>query len=187
MANNNMDRLQELQGHSGKRLCQTVLHILRDANEPMSLVRQKLVANGNFSTIPKKDISQRDGWFSIRKTRSIPVTGEDHNVFRLNTELLGGTSYPLLTTALGVGAGFAGVGLLFTAATTGINMATKTQRVLVRPGDEIWHVEQIGKVRSLGSFKAVYVSAFFVVDPYRKQALTKGWLIHEDRLDLDIG
>ena len=51
---------------------------------------------------------------------------------------------------------------------------------VARLDDEIWHIEEIGKEGN----KAVYLSAFFIVDPYRKQALSKGWLIHEEREEL---
>jgi hypothetical protein len=49
--------------------------------------------------------------------------------------------------------------------------------VLARPGDEIWHIESIGKVAN----EAVYVSSYLLTDPYRRQYPTKGWLIHEER------
>jgi hypothetical protein len=32
--------------------------------------------------------------------------------------------------------------------------------------------------------KAIYVSAYFIVDPFRKQTPGKGWLIHEEREEL---
>lgn len=61
-------------------------------------------------------------------------------------------------------------------------MKKTSQRVLARSGDEIWHVEEIGKVRSGGSYKAVYISSYFIVDPFRGQSLHthsngKGWLL----------
>jgi len=69
---------------------------------------------------------------------------------------------------------------LFTLATTGLSLANTTSKVLARPGDEIWHIEEIGKEGN----KAIYLSAFSIVDPYRKQAPNKGWLIHEEREEL---
>ncbi|VAW58188.1 hypothetical protein MNBD_GAMMA11-1042, partial [hydrothermal vent metagenome] len=34
--------------------------------------------------------------------------------------------------------------------------------------------------------KAIYVSSFFIVDPHRKTARSKGWLIHEERYELTL-
>lgn len=98
--------------------------------------------------------------------------------------MLGGESYPILTTALGIASGVVsgGAGLIFTLATTGLALANTTTKVLARPNDEIWHIEEIGKIGN----KAVYVSAFFIVDPFRKQSTSKGWLIHEEREELTL-
>ncbi len=83
---------------------------------------------------------------------------------------------------LGVAAGAAsaGAGLLFTIATTGLSLANTTSKVLARTGDEIWQIETIGKDVD----KAVYVTSYFIVDPFRKQEPNKGWLIHEERFDV---
>ncbi len=101
---------------------------------------------------------------------------------KLNNELLGGESYPVLTATLDIATGVVsgGAGLLFTLATTGLTLANTTSRVLARTGDEIWHIEEIGKVGN----KATYVSAFFIVDPFRKQTPGKGWLLHEEREEI---
>ena len=96
--------------------------------------------------------------------------------------MLGGESYPILTTALSIAGSVVsgGASLLFSLATTGLSLTKTTSKVLARLDDEIWHIEEIGKEGN----KAVYLSAFFIVDPYRKQALSKGWLIHEEREEL---
>jgi len=65
-------------------------------------------------------------------------------------------------------------------ASTGLSLTQTSQRVLARSGDEIWHVEEIGKVGMI----ATYVSSYILVDPYRWQAPNKGWLIHESRDEL---
>lgn len=84
---------------------------------------------------------------------------EGNYTFSLNTALLGGQSYPILDAILGTAVGVASglAGLLFSIATTSINLQKTSQRVLARSGDEIWHVEEIGKVSSGGSYKAIYV------------------------------
>jgi hypothetical protein len=98
--------------------------------------------------------------------------------------LLGGERYPVLTAAIGIAGGAisGGAGLLFTLSTTGLALVNTAGKVLARAGDEIWHIEEIGKEGN----KAIYISAFFIVDPYRKQAPDKGWLIHEEREEISL-
>jgi len=102
----------------------------------------------------------------------------------LNHELSGGDSYPVLTTALSIAGGLVSGGgsILFSIAVTGLSLAQKASKVLARQGDEIWHIEEIGKEGN----KAIYVSSYFIVDPYRKTARSKGWLIHEERYELTL-
>ncbi len=123
----------------------------------------------------------------------LPGNMETNLLTNLNTSLLGGESYPVLTATLGTAAGIAsfGAGLIFTVAATGLSLSQTSQRVLARPGDEIWQIEEIGKVLDGGAFgsggyKAVHVLSYFLVDPYRRQAPRKGWLIHEDRNDITL-
>jgi hypothetical protein len=125
-------------------------------------------------------------WMGVRFIRERKVktfsTGSEKVINSLNKELLGGENYPILTTALGIaiGAASGGAGLLFTLATTGLSVGSTIQKVLARTGDEIWHIEEVGKSNG----KAIYVSAYFIVDPFRKQTPGKGWLIHEEREEL---
>lgn len=121
----------------------------------------------------------------------MPDNIETNSLHVLNTALLGGKSYPVLTATLGTAVGIAslGAGLFFTVATTALSLAQTSQRALARPGDQIWQIEEIGKVldNSLlgsGKYKAVHVLSYFLVDPYRNQAPRKGWLIHEERNDI---
>lgn len=130
---------------------------------------------------------------SLRKIRTLDPGQEGNFTFSLNTALLGGQSYPILDAVLGTAVGVASglAGLLFSIATTSINLQKTSQRVLARSGDEIWHVEEIGKVSSDGSYKAIYVSSYFIVDPFRGHSLHthsngKGWLIHEEREELTL-
>ncbi len=111
---------------------------------------------------------------------------EDNLTFRLNTALLGGENYPVLTAILGTAAGMVSVGggLLFAAFTTSISATQKQRRVLARGGDEIWQVEEIGKIKDGSGYKAMHINSYFLVDPYRRQAPSKGWLIHDERIEV---
>ena len=184
MSSNILSQLPELQRKSNKRLNPIVVSSIQDHAKPRALVEPVLVANGKFAVKPIKggsSLTTLNNRQSKRKVNTLTI-GNEHVSSKLNHELLGGESYPVLTAALGIAGGAisGGAGLLFTMATTGLALANTTKRVLARPGDEIWHIEEIGKVGN----KATYVSAFFIVDPFRKQAPNKGWLIHEEREEL---
>jgi hypothetical protein len=105
----------------------------------------------------------------------------------LNNALLGASDYPVLNAVLGTAVGFGtgGAGYLFTAATTAVSLSQVAAPVLARDGDEIWRVEEIGKVTSGGQPRPTYVLAYFLFDPYRGHSVgLKGWLLHEARFDL---
>ena len=102
---------------------------------------------------------------------------------------MGGKNYPVLTAILGAGAGLVsgGAALLFSAGSTALSVAQKSHKVLARAGDELWKVEEIGKVRNGTAFEVVHVSSYFLVDPYRKKPGTlHSWLIHEERKELTL-
>ena len=186
MVTNILSQLQELQRKSNNHLNPIVLSAIQDHVKPRALVETVLVANGKFTIKPVKGSSSLTTTNNRQFKRRVSTltTGNEHVISKLNQELLGGENYPVLTAALGIATGAisGGAGLLFTMATTGLALANTTKRVLARPGDEIWHIEEIGKVGN----KAMYVSAFFIVDPFRKQAPNKGWLIHEEREELPL-
>lgn len=123
-----------------------------------------------------------------RRLLTIPAGREMGFTEMLNTALLGGESYPLLTALLStVVPGGAGVSLLFSAATLAIDMSRSAQRILARPGDELWQVEEIGKAQSGGAMAVVHVGSYFLFDPYRGAAAQgKGWLMHEERHELSL-
>ncbi|HED17841.1 MAG TPA: hypothetical protein ENI64_13635 [Gammaproteobacteria bacterium] len=180
-----LNKLQELQEPSGKHLDQVAITYIHDNSLPYALVKQVQVANAKWAVVPRNgaaSLSQLNNIQSVRKVSTIPAGIDSATTNRLNMALLGGTSYPVLTAVLGVAAGLGsmGAGLLFSALTTGISLTKTSRRVLARAGDEIWHVEEIGKYKKL----ATYVSSFILVDPYRKQAPGKGWLLHESRDEL---
>jgi hypothetical protein len=106
----------------------------------------------------------------------------------LNKALSGGESFPILNAVLGTIAGVAsaGAGLLFTIGTTAVDVGKTNQNVQARVGDELWQVEVIGKTKNGGSWDVVHVGSYFLVDPFRGQTVTKGWLIHEERTVLTV-
>jgi hypothetical protein len=176
-----INQLQELQENSNKKLSQIVVGYIQDHNLPRALVEPVMIANGKWAVKPVRGASSLLQTQKRESTRRVTVfnSGNEYIAGQLNTALLGGESYPILTTALSIAGGFASTlgGILFSVATTGLSLANTSRRVLARPGDEIWHVESIGKVNN----KAIYVSSFILTDPFRRQSPCKGWLIHEER------
>lgn len=186
----NIASLQELQRESGKRLPDSVITgMTRSFTQARyQLIRSRVNPSGaGFVIEPTGGISSLpQNTQAIRRLMTLPAGSEDNFTYTLNTALQGGTSYPILTAVLGIvtGAASAGAGLLFTVASTALSVAQTSQRVLARAGDQLWQVEEIGKIRST----AVHVGSYFLVDPYRSrgQSRIKGWLIHEERTELDI-
>lgn len=186
-----LQSLQELQPHSRQRLPDS---IITGMTRSLTQARYNLIRARSNPSGPGVVIEPTNGWESLsRNTQSTrklmtlqPTTGF---MDMLNNQLLGGNSYPVLTAVLGTAAGIAsfGAGLLFTVGTTALTLSQTAQRVLARAGDELWQVEEIGKVRSGASFRPVHVGSYFLVDPFRAQSLAKGWLIHEERTELTGG
>ncbi len=186
MPSNILSQLPELQKQSNKYLNPVIMSFLHDHTKPRTLVESALVASGKFQIKPKKGapslITPKNRQSKRKVSTFLP--GSEHITDKLNKELLGGESYPVLTATLSLATGIisGGAGLIFTLATTGLALTKTTSKVLARPGDEIWHIEEIGKVNNI----AIYVSAFFIVDPYRNQTFNKGWLIHEEREEITL-
>jgi hypothetical protein len=188
--------LSELQEQSNKRLKRSTVFGIQDRKNPRVLVKHQFIHATKLATKPIKGaelLLDPKNTQSLRKIRTMDPGQEGNFTSSLNTALLGGQSYPILDAVIGatvgVASGFAG--LLFSAATTALDLQKTSQRVLARSGDEIWHVEEIGKVRNGSSYKAVYVSSYFIVDPFRGHSLHthsngKGWLIHEEREELTL-
>jgi len=193
-----LSQVQLLRQDSGKRISSSVIDGMTRSvttGTRTQLIRSRLNPNGaGFIRVPTNGPSSllnggRERQ-AIRKLMTLPTGVEGNFTHTLNTALLGGTSYPVLTAVLGTAAGVVsgGAGLLFTVATTAIDVSRTTQRVLARAGDELWQVEEIGKYRDSGWFSEggmalMHISSFFLVDPHRagSQVRSKGWLIHEER------
>ena len=188
-------KLEVVQNNSNQRLPGVAI----DSSFPtdgVQLCKPKMIANANWTYVMKNgasSLSLSQNRQYISKLTTIPTGMETNSLHILNTALLGGKSYPVLTATLGTAAGIAsfGAGLIFTVAMTGLSLAQTSQRALARAGDEIWQIEEIGKVLDdgvlgSGKYKAVHVLSYFLVDPYRRQAPRKGWLIHENRNDITL-
>lgn len=193
--------LQTLQPDSGKQISNAVITgmTLSLTRARYQLMRSRRNPSGYGTiTVPThgtQSLLQRGNTQAIRRLMTLPAGREDNFTYSLNTQLLGGEQYPVLTAVLGTVAGLAsaGAGLLFAVATTALSVSQTSQRVLARLGDELWQVEEIGKSTSSGIFSgettnAVHVGSYFLVDPHRAAGpvRTKGWLIHEERTELTL-
>lgn len=191
-----INQLPLLQANSDKQIKQSVIdgfkgHLSYYSGSPLLLVQPKMIASTNWIHVPRNganSLSDPKNRVAIRKVMTLTAGQENNFTYSLNTALLGGENYPILTAVLGTVAGIAsfGAGLLFTVATTGLSLAQTSQRVLGRAGDEIWQVEEIGKVQDGGKPTAMHVNSYLIVDPFRGQSQQKGWLIHEERNEMTL-
>lgn len=176
--------LSELRKQSAKSLSPTTIGLIQSHTLPRALVTPVRIANANWAVKPLNGASSLidpKNRQLKRKVKTLSI-GHEQTITLLNRSLLGSESYPILTTALGIAGGFVSSGgsLFFGIATTALSATNTSYQVLARTGDEIWHVEEIGKVDN----KATYVSSYFIEDPYRRHSLNKGWLIHEERVEI---
>jgi hypothetical protein len=182
--------LKELQKDSGRRIPDSVITgmTLSLTKARYELIRARPNPSGRGVVIePTNGVATLlSNTQSVRKLLALPAGVENNFTYTLNTALLGGTSYPILSAVLGtmVGAASGGAGFLFTVASTALSLSQTSRRVLARAGDELWQVEEIGKSGS----EVVHVGSYFLVDPFRGKGIskTKGWLIHEERTVLSL-
>ena len=198
MAPEILNQLQELKPELKRSLPTNVLvlfqsHMQNSGINPSQLINPVQLANASWGWKPKHgahSLNLPKNRHAEQKVTTLEAGHETNFTFVLNTALLGGNSYPILTAVLGTAVGVASgpAGLLFGAASTAIDVSKKSQRILGRMGDEIWQVEEIGKIRYNNTFKAVYLKSYWLVDPYRSKhsAKNKGWLLHEERNDLTL-
>lgn len=190
MSQADINRLSTLQPESGKRLPTSLIHgFSTRQGGTTSLIRTERI-EGDWVGVPRQGSAQLIGNPHARRKVFTLDSSRQSFTESLNTALAGGESYPVLLAVLGTAAGAVsgGVGLLFTASTLGIDLGRRTRKVLARLGDEIWHVEEVGKtlednIFSADRYVATHVSSYLLVDPYRSRgaAGAKGWLLHEER------
>lgn len=191
-----IQKLPELKPPAGKRLPDSIISgmtaYLGNYQSRYQLIKvQKNPKGAGFLSVPTKDAASL--LQNIHINRKLMTVNERENyISMLNKALQGGESYPTLTAILSIVAGIptAGIGtisgILFTAGTTAVDSTRKHQDVQARVGDELWQVEEVGKVRDGNAWKVVHVGGYLLIDPFRKQTLTQGWLIHEERSVISI-
>jgi len=181
-----LSTLKELRKDSGVRLNQVATAYIQDHSQPYKLVEPVRISNADWKVTPRYGVQSLTNPVNLHSARKVKVLGpgKEQIINILNKALLGGENYPILTTVLGIAGGMvSGFGsILFSVGTTAISINNQVRQVLARIGDEICHVEEIGKVAN----KAMYVSCYFIVDPYRAQTPNKGWLINETRIEVDL-
>jgi len=112
--------------------------------------------------------------------RRLLTFGAANDAFRqsLNTQLGGGESSPVLTTALGIGLGLAsgGAGIAFSVLATSIDLQRTNQPVRARRGDVIDKTEVLGQRNG----KVYHWETYILVDPLRTQPQYQPgqWVIH---------
>ena len=184
-----IDGLVQLQRQSNIRMSD---HIITGLTKSLTQARYPLIrtqvkpSGGGFVTVPTNGTASLLA--NVRGRRLLWTARENEPFMKmLNDELKGGESFPILTEVLEAGLGAvpvvgAAASLLFSAISTGVDLAKTSHSVIVRAGDHVWQIEEIGKVGT----KVVHVGSYWVVDPYRKQSPEKGWLIHEQRTELTL-
>jgi hypothetical protein len=184
MSNKIIPSLQELRPDSGVRIDNSVLCGINNCFSGPSFQLIHLVPNPNglgILTAFTNGIESIPQQAKLSRMRQkLPIGVETNLTYALNNVLLGGKQYPVTTMIGGLVAGYfsAGAGFLFSLASTAIGASQKARRVLARENDEIWQVEEVGKVKSTGSrWDVVHIGSYWLSDPYRR----KHWLIHEQR------
>ena len=184
-----MQKLVSLQKQSDMRLPDSIITGLTKSLTQARYQLIRAIANptgAGFITVPTNGTASL---LSNIQARRMLWTAKENDGFlqMLNKELQGGEEYPILSAVVGEGVGFfpvvgTAMSLLFSGVSAGVDLAKTSHTVIARAGDQVWQIEEIGKVGT----KVVHVGSYWVVDPYRKQAPEKGWLIHEQRTELTL-
>ncbi len=187
MSNGHMKILPELGPSTGRSLPSSTINgfMAREKYRRFALIDVHFVGAGrnlHYRPAPGIDLTKANA--SKRRLFNFDTA---HSRFQqsVNKELGGGRSYPILTGLLSIGAGIVsgGAGIIFTLITSAADAGRQVQPVMARLGDELWQVEQVGKVKG----KVVHVEYFVLWDPYRRQAnVPSEWIIHEDRHDVVV-
>lgn len=183
MSSSIIQSLPRLQPDSGVRIPTSLIYGAHSGSSAQ--LTRPARRNGEWVGIPRYDSSTLQ-YRQKLMTLGSPRSGFVHS---LNRGLKGGSSYPVLTFAIGTAAGVVsgGAGFIFGAAVLGLDLSRRDSDVLARKGDEIWAYEAIGKIYennwfSADGWVAKHVISYFLYDPYRANGNPeKGWLLHESR------
>jgi hypothetical protein len=126
-------QLDRLQPESGKRLPN---YIITGMTRSLTLTKYQLMhctqepQGSGWVYMPRggaNSLLRRAGCSNRRHLMTLSAVREENFTYMLNTKLLGGESYPILTAVLGTatGAVSAGAGLLFTVTTTASSLHQK--------------------------------------------------------------
>lgn len=193
MSDKVINALPELRPHSNVTIPGSVVCGINNCFSGPSFQLVKLAPNKNgvgISTVLTNGIESLPLKAKLSRLRQrLPVGAENNLTYSLNDALLGGEQYPWTMLIGGFVAGYvsAGAGFLFALASTALSASQKSRRILARENDEIWQVEEVGKVKSSNPFAGnkwdvVHVGSYWLSDPYRG----KQWLIHEERTVVQI-
>lgn len=120
----------------------------------------------------------RDGNAVRRRVMTFSAANDGFRL-SLNTALSGGESSPVLTTALGIGAGLVsgGAGIAFSILACAIDLQRNNQPVRARQGDVIDKAEVLGQRDD----RVFHWETYLLVDPLRAAGPRHGpsqWVIH---------
>ena len=195
MSDKIIQSLSELRPHSNVTIPDSVVCGINNCFSGPSFQLIKLVPNPNpngmgLATVLTNGIESLPQQGKLSRLRQrLPVGVETNLTHALNDALLGGEQYPVTTMIGGFVAGYVsmGAGLLFALTSTALSASQKAKRILARENDEVWQVEEIGKVKSSNilsgsKWDVVHVGSYWLSDPYR----SKQWLIHETRTVVQV-
>jgi len=191
--------LPPLKRHSGVSISSSVVHGMSAGSSGGYDLARLTHQSGEYLLVPRNGVQSVNS--NLQSKRKLMTLDSHRRGFMrsVNEGLKGGPSYPVLVFALGTAVGVAsgGAGLIFGATTLMVDLGRRETDVLARKGDELWRVEEIGRVYENNTFSAdrwigMHITSYFLLDPFRSQGNNpdKGWLINEDRrrllLDDDV-
>ncbi|MEM6844148.1 MAG: hypothetical protein AAF632_18115 [Bacteroidota bacterium] len=194
----NVLQLPRLRRHSGQRLpTSTIYGFSANTGGQTRLISPQFRSGQGIIHVPRNGVSNvLHGLRNVQKVLTFTPSNRGF-MNSLNQDLQGGESYPWLVFGLSLAfiplSGGVGTvsGVIFGASTTAIDSSRRNTSVMARLGDEIWHVEEIGRtfednIISDDRWVATHISSYFLVDPFRRQNPEKGWLLHEGRRTIEM-
>ncbi|MGB3850492.1 MAG: hypothetical protein WA958_11040 [Tunicatimonas sp.] len=190
-------QLPRLRRESGKHLPTSTIYGFSAHPGGQTRLISPQARRGRIVQVPGSGIGNLlRGLRSVQKVMTFTASNRSF-MNSLNEDLQGGDTFPWLLFGLGlvfipiVGAVGTVGGVVFAASTTAIDSSRRTTQVMARVGDEIWHVEEVGRTFEDNYIRedrwlATHISSYFLVDPHRRHLREKGWLLHEDRKEIEL-